>query len=313
MGINNVSVSTIHLLLCRGDTIYANGAGYTSFILAEFDFNGVLQKVRDIPDSYYGEYYYLYKSPFDKWFASISLTNTIVCGGEILINESLGSDPVLMELDTAFNSISCYQQELNYSSDNALFITWDRFGNMIMVGNFSGDTLVFGEDVLTNYQLQSQFDYYIAYGNDCDTVLHQLTIENNLLHAPDGIAWNWYFNNELLLQEVAQDFLPLHAGYYTASATQNNGCIKWTKPFRYFDGIENNPIFIYPNPSSGNCTVILPKSNTFFNIFDLTGKLVYTCVPSEEFTLDLSYLSSGTYYIKSGNKDAVYTKKIIIL
>ena len=182
-----------------------------------------------------------------------------------------------------------------------------------MVGNFSGDTLVFGEDVLTNYQLQSQFDYYIAYGNDCDTVLHQLTIANNLLHAPDGIAWNWYFNNELLPQEVAQDFLPLHAGYYTASATQNNGCVKWTKPFRYFDGIENNPIFIYPNPSSGNCTVILPKSNTFFNIFDLTGKLVYTCVPSEEFTLDLSYLSSGTYYIKSGNKEAVYTKKIIIL
>jgi len=300
-------------IIVQGDTIYGNGAGYTSFILAEFDFNGVLQKVRNIPDSYYGEYYYLYKSPFDKWFASISLTNTIVCGGEILINESLDSDPVLMELDTAFNSISCYQQELNYSSDNAQFINWDRFGNMIMVGNFSGDTLVFGEDVLTNYQLQSQFDYYIAYGNDCDTVLHQLTIANNLLHAPDGIAWNWYFNNELLPQEVAQDFLPLHAGYYTASATQNNGCVKWTKPFRYFDGVENNPIFIYPNPSSGNCTVILPKSNTFFNIFDLTGKLVYTCVPSEEFTLDLSYLSSGTYYIKSGNKEAVYTKKIIIL
>ena len=300
-------------IIVQGDTIYANGGGYTSIILAEFDFNGVLQKVRNIPDSYYGEYYYLYKSPFDKWFASISLTNTIVCGGEILINESLDSDPVLMELDTAFNSISCYQQELNYSSDNAQFINWDRFGNMIMVGNFSGDTLVFGEDVLTNYQLQSQFDYYIAYGNDCDTVLHQLTIANNLLHAPDGIAWNWYFNNELLPQEVAQDFLPLHAGYYTASATQNNGCVKWTKPFRYFDGVENNPIFIYPNPASSNCTVLLPPSCNFFNIFDLTGKLVYTCVPSEEFTLDLSYLSSGTYYIKSGNKDAVYTKKIIIL
>lgn len=299
-------------IIVQGDTIYANGAFYNSSILASFDLNGVFQNAINTPPTFNGIYYNLYKSPSDAWYASLGLTETISCGDGVLTNASLSSDPVLMQLDNEFNSVDCYQQELNYTN-NVPRITWDRFGNMIMVGSFSGDTLVFGDDLLINYQLQSQYDYYIAYGNDCDTVLAELQIEDNLLTAPEGISWTWYYNDTLLLQENTQVIEASQMGYYYAMSAQPDGCIKWTKPFRYFDGIESNPIFIYPNPSSGNCTVILPKSNTFFNIFDLTGKLVYTCLPSEKITLDLSYLLSGTYYIKSGNKDAVYTKKIIIL
>lgn len=296
----------------QGNTFYEEPGAYYSAIMVSFDMSGDFLYADAIPLTIGGENYYPFKSPTDNWFVTLALRDSVDCEDEFLYNIDESDDVVVMQIDTEFNSLACYHQELN-SFANSPRLIWDRFGNILMIGNFSADTLVFGEDVLTNYQLQSQSDYYVAYSNRCDTVLSSLIMQGNLLQAPDGVSWAWYFNDSLLIQQTTQVVANLQTGYYTASATQEDGCVKWTKPVWYENNILKDEIFIYPNPSNGNCIIILPEAISYCQIYDIAGQLVYNCVPTEQITLELSHLSSGTYFIKAGNSDSVYTTKFIII
>ncbi|MFZ1634018.1 MAG: T9SS type A sorting domain-containing protein [Chitinophagales bacterium] len=295
-----------------GDTVYSDAEYYYTNRMLSFDRNGFFLGADIMPQQIGNAASQLYIAPTGNWYATLNLIDSVSCGENIIYNTSIKSDPVVLELDDAFNAIDCYHQELEYSSHSPV-INWDRFGNKVMTGSFSGDTLQFGPDVLTNLQLQFQYDAYIAYENRCDTVLSSLTLQDNVLKAPDGVAWTWYVNDSLMMEQTGQVILPLYSGYYTASATQADGCVKWTKPI-WFDSVnEPGQIFIYPNPSSGNCTILLPEVITYCNIYNISGQLVYTCLPNTKITLELSNLASGTYFIKSGNEQHVFSSKFIIL
>lgn len=61
---------------------------------------------------------------------------------------------------------------------------------------------------------------------------------------------------------------------------------------------------IYPNPTSGLCTLTSLHPSTLVQVFDLLGSLVYSTgndSGSETVSLDLSQLPSGTYVVRWGN------------
>lgn len=295
----------------QGDTIQsvnADGTGY----LATFDLNGNFRNGDTIAYKFNGEFYDLYKSPAASWFIDFMLDDSVLCHTEMLSNTPGRDDPVLMQVDSNLNSIDCFQQAADHSAWIS-GISWDKFGNMIMTGSFSGDTLIFNTDELVNYQFHLQNDFYIAYAYRCDTAQFNLKYFDNALHAPDGADWKWYYQDTLMETATGQTLFPVAGGYYTVSVAQEDGCFLWSKPFLYPKDTYQTPIIVYPNPTHGDMTILLPALMEYCRIYDITGKLLLTVDPFEEIQLSLKYFSSGTYYIKAGNSDSDFSAKFIIL
>lgn len=104
--------------------------------------------------------------------------------------------------------------------------------------------------------------------------------------------------------------------YYKLSQTDYDGKTV------YLNITECNPVndnlHIYPNPSSGKISVVLPSTfanqEYSVNVTDLLGKLVYSSNEQgvQSLTLDLSNLPSAIYILKVISANKTYIKKIII-
>lgn len=299
-------------IICGADTIFGETESYYAGAILSFDQQGDFENSNSVPIKLGNDFYQLYYSPNDECYAALLLYDSVLCQDAYIVNHALKNDPVILQMDTDFNSIDCYQQDLNYLSYDPA-ITWDRFGNMILIGSFSADTLEFGDAILTNYQLQTQTDFYLTYGLRCDTTLLTIIYQNGVLQAPPGESWDWYMNYSKIPQETGPVMVPHQVGYYLASATQPDGCVKWTKPFWYDSDSKSVEIFIYPNPTSGNVTILLPESITYCDIYNLEGQLVYKCTSEQQQNIDLRHLPSGNYYVKAGNDSAIFASKFILL
>ena len=74
------------------------------------------------------------------------------------------------------------------------------------------------------------------------------------------------------------------------------------------------PMTLFPNPTGGMLSVQgLPSDNITVSVFNIIGETVMLQKnpPSPDFTLDLSKLVPGTYYIRFSSANSVVTKKII--
>jgi hypothetical protein len=73
-------------------------------------------------------------------------------------------------------------------------------------------------------------------------------------------------------------------------------------------------ITLFPNPTTGMLSVQgLPSDNITVSIFNILGEMVMEQKnpPAPDFTLDLSKLVPGTYYIRFSSPNSVVTKKVI--
>ncbi|MCK4920802.1 MAG: T9SS type A sorting domain-containing protein [Bacteroidales bacterium] len=80
-----------------------------------------------------------------------------------------------------------------------------------------------------------------------------------------------------------------------------------------------NPLNIFPNPSTGIFEITLPgNSEEILNlhIFDALGKMVYyenhVHQPGEAIKLNIENFDNGIYYLSVGNDEKIYHKKLII-
>ncbi|HZK76333.1 MAG TPA: T9SS type A sorting domain-containing protein, partial [Candidatus Kapabacteria bacterium] len=80
------------------------------------------------------------------------------------------------------------------------------------------------------------------------------------------------------------------------------------------DGLISVPIIVSPNPTSGMISVQgLPSDNITVSVSNILGQVVMVQKnpPAPDFTLDLSKLVPGTYYIRFSSANSVVTKAII--
>jgi photosystem II stability/assembly factor-like uncharacterized protein len=77
-----------------------------------------------------------------------------------------------------------------------------------------------------------------------------------------------------------------------------------------------NEISLYPNPASSNVTIALPTSlKAEVRVFDITGKLLIyqaEAMLATQHNLDVSSLSSGTYFVRINSEAGTATKKLLI-
>lgn len=77
----------------------------------------------------------------------------------------------------------------------------------------------------------------------------------------------------------------------------------------------NNWATIYPNPTNESLTVALSKGEVISNIsvYDITGRLVIQSKPNIQlFTIDVSSLFDGVYFIETTTNKGMCTQKFII-
>jgi len=82
-----------------------------------------------------------------------------------------------------------------------------------------------------------------------------------------------------------------------------------------YTGISENQLpslNIYPNPSSANVSIETPITKGFYHLRDITGKtLLQGTVPASKFSVDLSHLSSGVYFISISDGDRQVNGKVV--
>lgn len=82
------------------------------------------------------------------------------------------------------------------------------------------------------------------------------------------------------------------------------------------DRILEDNVKIYPNPATSQFTIELPKTiKSEIRVFDITGKLLIyeaDALISNKYTVDISTLTTGTYFVRLNSEEGSVTKKLLI-
>ena len=72
----------------------------------------------------------------------------------------------------------------------------------------------------------------------------------------------------------------------------------------------NKSIHVYPNPSDGNYFIDIEVAPTKIEVLNIKGQIVATSKKSKH--LDLSYLESGSYFLKIWTEKNIHVEKIMV-
>lgn len=324
----------IYSMIFKKDSVYAIGAFAGSSIMIEDDTlievpGGFETKFMSI-FNYEGQYEYttLFASDFPYLYnITPGKNNTLNIGAEIyspfwtgidtLENVNGSFDPAVIYLDADLNKIGGFSIPMTYDNSVPNTMT-DPFGNMIFICSFKGDTLIFGEDTLKNYQLQSQRDYYVAKSGECDNTEFDISLIGGNLYAIDGIAWQWFADDILITGATSQFFFPGYSAFYRVRASLENGCYAWSNPYNYFyDGATNNPdeinMFIFPNPGNNIVNILISEPFDELTIYNVTGQKIASWGTADQLTTVFSYPTPGIYFAYVTKNEIQTCIKIVIL
>jgi hypothetical protein len=79
--------------------------------------------------------------------------------------------------------------------------------------------------------------------------------------------------------------------------------------------IQEEFLFIYPNPAANNITVQYPMAQPKdkINIYDLNGRIVHSSMANSYNQIDISNLISGTYILRLTTQNSVISKKVMVI
>lgn len=148
-----------------------------------------------------------------------------------------------------------------------------------------------------------------------------ITQSGNILNAnSNAFNYNWYYNGILILSGNFPTVAATQDGDYGVIVSDAEGC-NFTAPLFSYSLNSTDQLSaainfsIYPNPVKGFFFIQLYENNpsTGLNIFDITGKKVYTASLNEMINrIDVSMLAAGLYTISINNRTAILYKQLII-
>ncbi len=71
-------------------------------------------------------------------------------------------------------------------------------------------------------------------------------------------------------------------------------------------------VFVYPNPSRGKFTVMMPKTTSQLQILNSIGQVIYRTAAENQISKEISIEENGVYFIEIKMGDATVNKKIIV-
>lgn len=134
------------------------------------------------------------------------------------------------------------------------------------------------------------------------------------LNGPGGYqAYNWSNGAN------TQNTMGTQAGSYILTVTDSNGCQDKDTMMIFSDpclGLDENQVLeytIYPNPASNTVFVETAATNSEAVIYAGNGQVLFTQQnTSTAFTLDVSGLAEGMYWLKVSSNEGTATKQLLI-
>ena len=145
-------------------------------------------------------------------------------------------------------------------------------------------------------------------------------------NAGGGLSYQWYKGAVTIAGATSINYTATIAGNYKCRVTKiatgcfkNSNTIAVTVPCKEANEIENEPLLIYPNPSTGQFTIsgeIVSSENTTIQIYNNIGEIVYSKhINSDNFILNESIelnQPSGIYVVRLNIGRTVVENKLII-
>lgn len=126
--------------------------------------------------------------------------------------------------------------------------------------------------------------------------------------------YQWYFNGVLLPGAGMNTYLPSENGLYELIVVDSNGCYGSSSIVYSQVGITQSlgqGNIVFPNPASDAILFKLSDVKMNITIYDAAGKKIISFMPdSENFYLDIQFLSSGLYHVIFQN-EAILENQII--
>ncbi|MDQ3191855.1 MAG: T9SS type A sorting domain-containing protein [Bacteroidota bacterium] len=272
------------------------------------------------------------------------LTNATGCDSTITLNLTIGNSTI-----STLNEIACE----NYSLNGQTYTTSGTYTQMLTnasgcdstitlnltIGNSTTSTI--NETICKSYNLNGQI--YITSGtytqtltsaSGCDsTITLNLIIntvdtsvdQNNVMltATPTGAFYQWLDCDNsfsVIVGEINQSYSASTDGSYAVMVTQNN-CSDTSYCYAITgtsikENTSGNRIVIYPNPTSGNITLVsdLHLNKARVKIITLTGQVIFEKdnLNGNSFNFDISKQARGVYFMEINHKDAITRLKLIV-
>jgi hypothetical protein len=143
-----------------------------------------------------------------------------------------------------------------------------------------------------------------------------ITANGPVLQASGGSAYQWYVDGVLIPGATQLTYNATVSGNYQAQVVEAGGC---RSPLS--DGIiiqVNNVneeawaslVQVYPNPANESVRILAPGIQSFVEIIDAQGRIVY----SQQGNIQLSTASwaSGVYGLRVQSENGIVTRRLII-
>jgi alpha-tubulin suppressor-like RCC1 family protein len=138
-----------------------------------------------------------------------------------------------------------------------------------------------------------------------------LVYSNGTLTTPAiGVAYQWYFGGQEILNNNTPTYVPINPGYYSVSVTYANGCSALSSEFAFnIQGIANveiNTVELSPNPTRDQLHIFFknPMILGELKVVDAFGKNIASMdiQALNDMTLDVSTYLPGVYFLRFSNQ-----------
>ncbi len=161
-------------------------------------------------------------------------------------------------------------------------------------GNFNSPLIDVIADV-ENYYGDSGSPFYNPINLYTGLDLTSYTIPSGVLSVGESYKWRMRYRDKNLRWSDWSDSLQFAV-----------------TPVGIADNETNSTFEIYPNPSNGNFTVLLPQNTRCVTIFNATGQLVQKTENNFQSQMNIAMQKNGVYFVIVNTDNKTFTKKIIV-
>ena len=229
---------------------------------------------------------------------SANTPQTSVIFSNLTIIGAKGNGTITLPVGEKFEKAFRIRRNSSISVFNSLVVGWEKglsIEGASCESNVTAGTLVFSNNVLT--ELPSGASYVTA----TPTFFTTVASVNDTLTSVSQINWVNAFTSLGTTPDCRLDSTSLVA---TGADFTNS---KFTGGFVGVNEIAKTNVSIYPNPATNNVNITTDRL-VQVTLIDGMGKVINTQSVSGTFSLDVSSLTNGIYFLQVGNT----TKKIIV-